>query len=178
MISTIACPGSFISLYKQMYLETQTCHILAKSLFFSIFEKLEKPQWLMFIISGPAVAKWVGGRIPGSDGWQDFSGQNVKDLSFFFSFCGFFFFFFCLQHWQNTFTKLLQWQVISHQSVTLPRASPPAQCELWSLAKGEWHLESTKSFFPLFLAAQCSMWDLSSPARDWTCVPCRGSMET
>ena len=47
----------------------------------------------MFIISGPAVAKWVGGRIPGSDGWQDFSGQNVKDLSFFFSFCVFFFFF-------------------------------------------------------------------------------------
>ena len=131
----------------------------------------------MFIISGPAVAKWVGGRIPGSDGWQDFSGQNVKDLSFFFSFCVFFFFF-CLQHWQNTFTKLLQWQVISHQSVTLPRASPPAQCELWSLAKGEWHLESTKSFFPLFVAAQCSMWDLSSPTKDWTCVPCRRSIET
>lgn len=44
----------------------------------------------MFIISDPAVAKWVGGRVPGPDGWQDFSGQNVKDLSSFFSFCGFF----------------------------------------------------------------------------------------
>lgn len=45
----------------------------------------------MFIISGPAVAKWVDGRVPGLSGWQDFSGQNVKDLSFFFSFCGFVF---------------------------------------------------------------------------------------
>lgn len=45
----------------------------------------------MLIISGPRVAKWVGGRVPALDGWQDFSGQNVKERFFFFSFSGFLF---------------------------------------------------------------------------------------
>ena len=31
-------------------------------------------------------------------------------------------------------------------------------------------------FFFFFLAALCSLWDLSSPTRDWTHYPCSGSM--
>ena len=149
MISTIACPGSFISLYKQMYLETQTCHILAKSLFFSIFQKLEKPQWLMFIISGPVVAKWVGGRIPGSDGWQDFSGQNVKDLSLFFSFCGFFFFFLSSALAKHIYKVVT---MTGHQSSVCNIAKGQSTCPVWTLITCQRRMASGKYeiFFPTF----------------------------
>ena len=36
-----------------------------------------------------------------------------------------------------------------------------------------WHVP-----FILFLAAPHNMWDLNSPARDQTCVPCIGSSES
>ena len=37
----------------------------------------------------------------------------------------------------------------------------------------QWHVP-----FILFLAAPHNMWDLNSPARDQTCVPCIGSSES
>ena len=35
-----------------------------------------------------------------------------------------------------------------------------------------------KNFFFYFLAAPCSMWDLNSPTRDRTHIPCSGSTES
>lgn len=103
--------------------------IFKPSLFSSIFEKPKKPQWLMFIISGPIVAKWEGGRIPGSDGWQAFSGQNVKDLFFFSSFCGF-----CSP---LALAKYIYGVVVltGHQSSVCNIAKDQSSCLLWTLVR-------------------------------------------
>lgn len=64
LISTIACPGSFISLYKQMYLETQTCHILAKSLLFYFWKTRKTTVTYVhhFWSSGGQVGGWQSSR--------------------------------------------------------------------------------------------------------------------
>ena len=53
------------------------------------------------------------------------------------------------------------WGVLSHSSTHLFHS----QCILGT-------------FFFFFLAMLCGMWDLSSPTRDRTLVPCNGSMES
>ena len=52
-------------------------------------------------------------------------------------------------------------------------------CELASLLKIPYNpqINTQSTFFLIYLLAMLSnMWDLRSPTRDQTCVPCRGSV--
>ena len=50
--------------------------------------------------------------------------------------------------------------------------------------RAPWHVQgitlriTNKQFCFVLLATTCSMWDLSSPTRDWTRVPCSGRAES
>ena len=45
----------------------------------------------------------------------------------------------------------------------------------WVVAKGQKNRRENNCCPPPFLFVPCSMWDLSSPTRDWTPGPCNGS---
>ena len=80
-----------------------------------------------------------------------------------------------MQKTKKSITWLSSLLVYSPQShlVTSPRNFASLM-----LNKGtEGHL-SISLFFFFFFAALCSIWDHSSPTRDWTLTPCSGSTES
>ena len=57
----------------------------------------------------------------------------------------------------------------------------PCKLLLWQQGLKEWaSLLLAFSLFVYFnfLSTLCGMWDLRSPTRHWTCVPCSGSLES
>ena len=161
-----------------MYLETQTCHILAKSLLFYFWKTRKTTVTYVhhFWSSGGQVGGWQSSRFWWMTRLQWPKCQRPFLLLLLLWVVVFFFL-------SSALAKHIYKVVImtGHQSSVCNIAKGQSSCSAWTLITCQRRMASGKYeilSFPLFLATQCSMWDLSSPTRDWTCIPCRGSMET